>query len=68
MIEASIKYNKFFKVFCIKATDYVMRIMAGFIILNELEVKNTRSDFIYISGTKETKHFAYQQPFGIIFR
>ena len=51
-----------------KEPDYMMKIMASLMKLDELQVSNTRRDFIYISGTKEIKNFVYRPPFGIYFR
>ena len=51
-----------------KETDYVMKIMASWVALDELEGERTRRDFIDSSGTKEMKQFIYQHPFGVHFR
>ena len=51
-----------------KETGFVMKIMASWITLDELEGVRTRRDFIDSSGMKETKQFTYWQPFGIHFR
>ena len=45
-----------------------MRIMASCMTLDELEGAKIIRYFIDRSGTKETKHFTYQNPFGIHFR
>ena len=68
MIEARTQDNKSFRIFCIKHTDYVMEIMASWLTLHELEGAETRRDFIYSSGTKETKKFKHRNPFGLHFR
>ena len=60
--------NKLFKIFCMKDPDYVMKIVASWITLDELEGARTRRYFIDSSGTKETKQFTYRQPYGISFR
>ena len=68
MIEARTRYNKPFRIFCMKEPDYVMNIMVSWMTLDELEGAKTRRYFIDRSGTKETKQFTYRQPFGIHFR
>ena len=50
-----------------KDMDYVMKIMTGWMTLDELEVKNTRRYFIDISGTKEKKQLTDRNPFEINF-
>ena len=50
-----------------KGMDYVMKIMTGWMTLDELEVKNTRRYFIDISGTKEKKQLTDRNPFEINF-
>ena len=45
-----------------------MRIMASCMTLDELDGAKIIRYFIDRSGTKETKHFTYQNPFGIHFR
>ena len=52
MIEARTEYNKLFKIFFMKDPDYVMKIMASWVALSELERSRTRRDFIDSSGTK----------------
>ena len=44
----------------------VMKIMASWMTLYELDGTKKRIDFIYISGTNQTKHFKYRHPFRII--
>ena len=51
-----------------KEPDYVMKIMASWMILDELEGAKTRGDFIDSSVTKETKQFTSRQTFGLNFR
>ena len=51
-----------------KYPDHVMKIMASSIKPDGVEGTRRRRDFIDISGTKETNHFTYQNPFGIHFR
>ena len=43
-----------------KESDYVMKIMASWITLDELSGARKRKYFIDISGTKETKQFTYR--------
>ena len=68
MIEARTEDNKLFKIFCMKEPYYVMKIMVSWMTFDELEGARTGRYFIDSSGTKETKHFTYRQPFGIHFR
>ena len=46
---------------------YVMKIMDSWMKLDELDSVGTGRYFIDSSGTKETKQFIYQQPFGLRF-
>ena len=68
MIEARTEYKMLFKIFCMKETDYVMKIMASWMTLDKLEGARTGGYFIDISGTKDMKQFTYWQPFWIHFR
>ena len=68
MIEAITEYNKLFKIFCMKDPDCVIKIMTGWLILDELDGERTRRYFVDINGTKEMKQFTYHNPFGIHFR
>ena len=45
-----------------------MKIMDIWMALDEFEGEKPRRDFIYISGTKETNIFIYQQTFILIFK
>ena len=66
MIESITEYNKLFKIFCMKEQDYVMKIMASWMTLDELEVAKKIINCIDSSGTKERNQFAYRQLFGIL--
>ena len=44
MVEASTEEGKPFRVFCFKEPDYVMKIMASWMNLDELEGSNTESN------------------------
>ena len=68
MIETKIQDNKLFIILCMKYPDYVMKIIASCMTLDELDCTKKRRDFIESSGTKETKRFKYQNPFGIHLR
>ena len=68
MIEERNEDNNLFKIFSMKDLDYVMKIMASWMKIYELEGKKTRRDFIESSGTKETKYSTYRQLFGFHFR
>ena len=51
-----------------KEPDYVTKIMASWMTLDELEDEKTRRKFIDINGKKETKKFMYREPFDPHFR
>ena len=68
MIEDRTEDNKLFKIFCMKYPDYLMKIIAIWMTLYELEGTRTGRYFIDISGTKETNQLTYRKPFGINFR
>ena len=63
IIEARTEDIKLFKKFCMKYPDYVIKIMASWVILDELEVARTRKYFIDGNDTKDMKLFTYRQPF-----
>ena len=48
--------------------DCVMKIMASWMTIDELEVVRTRRDFIDSIWMKYTKQFTYRHPFGIHLR
>ena len=50
MLDARSEDNKMFKIFCLKELDYVMKIIASWMTIDELEVAKTRRDFIDSSG------------------
>ena len=68
ILEARTQENKPFQIFCMKEPDYVMKIMAIWMTLEELDGAKTRRDFADSSGTKQTKLFTYRQPFGLYFK
>ena len=68
MIEVITEDNKLFKIFFMKYPDYVMKIMAIWMTLDELEGSRTRIDFIDKRVTNEANKFTYWHPFGIQFR
>ena len=67
MIEARTEDNKLVNYFW-KDPDYVTKIMASWMTLDELVGARTRRYFIDSIGTKETKQLKYWQPFGVHFR
>ena len=67
VIEKITEYNNLLKIFLMKEPDYVMKIMASWMKLDEVEGTRKRRYYIYISGTKRTKQFTYRHPFGINF-
>ena len=68
MIKAITEENKLFKIFLMKEPDYVMKMMASWMKIDELEGARKRRDFIDSSGTKDTQQFTYWKTFGINFR
>ena len=68
MIEARTEYNKLFEIFCMKDPDYVMKIMASWVMIDELEGARTRGYFIDSSRKKEANQFTYWKPFLFHFR
>ena len=68
MIEAINEDNNLFNMSCMKEPNYVIKIMASWMTLNELEGAETKRDFINRSGTKEKNQFKNRQPSGIHFR
>ena len=67
MLEARTQDNKSFRIFCMKDPDYVMKIMASWFTLDELEGVKTGIEFVESSGKKYTKRFTYRKIFGIHF-
>ena len=68
IIEVITEYNKLFTIFCMKEPYCVMKRIASWMTLNELEGSSTRRYFTDSSGTKEAKNFTYWKPFGFHFR
>ena len=68
MIEAITQENKPFRIICIKEPDYVMKIMASWMILDELEDAKTSRDFTESGSLKQKKLLIYRQTFGIHFK
>ena len=60
MIEARTEDNKLFKIFCVKQTDYLMKMMVSWMKFYELEGAKKRRDFIDSSGMKQTKLVTYR--------
>jgi hypothetical protein len=60
--------GKPFRIFCFKEPDYVMKIMASWMTLEELEGANTRRDYKDRDGRSLQRLFTYRQPFGLHFR
>ena len=60
--------GKTFKIFCFKEPEYVMKIMATWITLEELDGADTRWEYKGRDGESLTRLFKYRQPFGLNFR
>ena len=50
-----------------KEPDYVMKLMASWMMLNDLEGANTKRDW-KDNGVRKSKIFLYKQPYGMKFR
>ena len=68
MIDSRTEDIKLFKIFCMKKTGYVMKIVSSWTTLYELEIARIERYFIDSSGTKDTNQFTYWHQFGIDFR
>ena len=60
--------GKSFKIFCFKEPEYVMKIMATWMTLEELDGADTRRDYKGRDGESLARLFKYRQPFGLNFR
>ena len=60
MLEARTEDNNLFRIFCMKEPYYVMKVMASWITLDELEGTKTRIYFICSSGMKDKNQFTYR--------
>lgn len=67
MLQTKTEEGKPFKIFCMKEPDYVMKVMASWMTLNELEGARTKRDWKE-NGVNKSKTFNYRQPFGLHFR
>ena len=68
MVMAATEEGKPFKIFCFKEPDYVMKIMASWMTLDELEGANTKRVYKGANGQTMSTTFKYRQPFGLHFR
>ena len=57
MVMAATKEGKPFKIFCFKEPDYVMKIMASWMMLNELERGNTKRFYKGANGQTMSTSF-----------
>ena len=60
--------GKAFNIFCFKEPDYVMKIMATCMILEELDGADTRQEYKGQDGDSLARLFKYHQPFSFHFR
>ena len=59
--------GKAFKIFCFKEPEYVMKILATWISLEDLDGADTRQEYKGRDGESLTSLFKYRQPFGFHF-
>ena len=67
-ITEEVPEGKALKIFCFKEPQYVMKIMATWITLEELDGADTRREYKGRDGQSLTRLFNYRQPFGLKFR
>ena len=60
--------GKAYKIFCSKEPEYVMKIMATWMTLEELDGADTRREYKGRDGESLTRLFKYCQPYGLHFR
>ena len=71
MLEAiteEVPESKAFKIFCSKESEYVMKIMATWMTLEELDGADTRREYKGRDGESLARLSKYSQPFGLPFR
>ena len=71
MLEAiteEVPEGKAFTIFCFKELEYVMKIMATWMTLEELDGADTRPEYKGRDGESLTRLFKCRQPFGLHFR
>ena len=71
MLEAiteEVPEGKAFKIFCFKEPEYVMKIMATCMTLEELDGADTRQEYRGRDCDSLARLFKYRQPFGLHFR
>ena len=59
---------KSFNIFFFKTLEYVMKIMATWMTLEELDGANNSQEYKGWDGHSLVRKFKYQQPFGLHFR
>ena len=60
--------GKAFKIFCFKESEYVMKIMATWKKLEDLDGADTRRKYKGRDGQSLIRQFKYWHPFGLHFR
>jgi hypothetical protein len=68
MLEVKTEEGKPFRIYCFKEPDYVMKIMATWMTLDELDDAPTRREYKNADGQLVVKAFKYRMPFGLHFR
>ena len=60
--------GKAFDIFCFKEPEYVMKIMATWVTLEDLDGADTRREYKGRDGESLARLSKYRQPFGLHFR
>ena len=67
MLEADTEGSNPFRVFCLKESEYIMKIMALWMTLDNLEGAKPNCSYKGRDGEPLVKIFKYRQPFGFKF-
>ena len=68
MLEFPKEYVRPFNILCFKDPDYVMKVVASWMTLDELEVDNMKRSYKGRDGQSLVKKITYWKPFGFQFR
>ena len=68
MFEADTEDDRPFYIFCFKNTDYLMKFMALWMTLDDLEGNNMKRNYKVRDGHSLVNIYMYWQPFGLKFR
>ena len=68
MLEAGTEDDKSFHILFLKETDYVIKIMALRMTLDDMEGANMKCTYLGRDGDSQVKMFKYRQMFGFNFQ